>query len=83
MGISIAAESLDFTARVGDVVGCRALISGYGGKKWKLIEADWYGLSIPPAESHSNGYDNKIWRHAGAARITKITDLRVFFQLVG
>lgn len=83
MSTSVSVNDVDFSVNVGDVVGVRILISGYGSKQWKLIEADWYGDEIPGSESHSNSYDNKVWRHAGKAEITKITATRVEFEVIG
>ena len=77
---SVSINSVDFSIAVGDTVGVRVLVSGYGSEKRRLIEADWFGGVVPPAESHTNGHDGKIWRHDGAVRIYRITMSRIFFK---
>lgn len=83
MNTSVSVKDVDFSVSVGDIVGVRSLISGYGSKNWKLIEAEYYPDGIPDAESHSNSHDGKTWRHAGKAEITKVTDSRIQFSLLG
>lgn len=80
MSKSVSATDVDFDISVGDVVGCRRLISGYGNRDWLLIEAEWYGDGISDYEPRSYSCDNRCWRHCGRARITRITKKSIFFE---
>jgi hypothetical protein len=79
----VLTEDVDFNIVVGDVVGVRSLIAGYGEDDWKLIEADYYGESIPERDTTSYSADGKTWSHAGRAEITKITTKKIHFSLIG
>ena len=81
MGIreySVDKKHISFNIKIGDLVSLRRAIQGYErGREWLLSEPDG---PISPQSNISCQFEGKIWRHYGAARITRTTAGRIFFE---